>query len=70
MAHLFSLLPPVVWILLLLTLLFSVSYLYIKNKNLGKIAIGLFFIFAALGGWNLGQHFAETASQEKIEKRQ
>ena len=67
MAHLLSLLPPLVWILLFLTLLFSVSYLYIKNKNLGKVAIGLFFIFAVLSGWNVGQHFAENAMQEQLE---
>jgi 4-hydroxybenzoate polyprenyltransferase len=67
MTHLFSLLPPIAWILLFLILLFSVSYLYIKNKNLGKVVIGLFFIFAAFGGWNVGQHLAETTAQEQVQ---
>jgi len=61
MTHFFSLLPPIAWGLLFLVLMFSISYLYIKNKNVGKVAIGLFVIVAAFGGWNFGQHFAEAA---------
>ncbi|NQZ20689.1 MAG: hypothetical protein HRT53_01430 [Colwellia sp.] len=67
MTHLFSLLPPIAWGVLFLVLLFSVSYLYIKNKNVGKVAIGVFVIVAAFGGWNLSQHFAEAAKQEQVE---
>lgn len=64
MTHFFSLLPPIAWGLLFIVLLFSVSYLYTKNKNknIVKVAIGLFVIVAAFGGWNLGQHFAEAAA--------
>jgi len=67
MAHLFSLLSPMLWILIFLVLLFSVSYLYIKNKNLAKLAIGFFIILAVFSGWNAGHHFAETAAQEQVE---
>ena len=67
MTLLFSLLPPIAWILLFLILLFSVSYLYIKNKNLGKVALGLIVIIAAFGGWNVGQNFAETTAHKQAE---
>jgi hypothetical protein len=64
MTHLFSLLPPIAWGLLFLVLLFNVSYLYTKNKNIGKVAIGLFVIIVVFVGWNLGQYFAEAATYE------
>ncbi len=67
MTHLFSLLPAIAWGLLFLVLLFSVSYLYTKNKNIGKVSIGLFVIIAAFGGWNLGQHFAEAVTYKQVE---
>ena len=65
MTHFFSLLPPIAWILLFIILLFSVSYLYIKNKNLGKVALGLFVIIAAFGGWNVGQYFAKPTAHKQ-----
>jgi len=62
MAHLFSLIPPLLSILFFLVLLFSVSYLYTKNKNLGKIAIGMFFTLALIGGWSWGYKLATSVA--------
>ena len=67
MTFLLSLIPPLAWLLVFFVLLFSVSYLYIKNKNLGKIAIGLFFTLAVIGGWTWGYKFTETQAQVQVE---
>lgn len=66
MSHILSYIPPLAWLLIFFTLLFGVSYLYIKNKNLGKLAIGVFFTLALIGGWSLGEKFAQETKQEKI----
>ncbi len=67
MTPLLSHVPPLAWVLIFLVLLFSVSYLYIKNKNLGKIAIGVFFTIALIGGWSYGKKLAEETRQEQVE---
>ena len=66
MSHILSHVPPLAWLLIFVILLFSVSYLYVKNKNLGKLAIGVFFTLALIGGWTLGEKFAQEAKQVKV----
>lgn len=66
MAQLLSLMPPLAWILIFLVLLFSVSYLYVKNKNLIKMALGLFFTLALISGGTWGYKLIETTNQAKV----
>ena len=66
MTFLLSLLPPLAWLLVLFTLTFSVSYLYIKNKNFGKVAIGILFALALIGGASWGYHLAENQAQQLL----
>lgn len=66
MAYLLSHIPLLAWILIFLILLLSVSYLHVKNKNLGKIAIRVFFTLALIGGWSYGKISAEETKQAQV----
>jgi len=59
MTLLLSLMPPVAWILLFVALLLSVSYLYIHNKNWGKVVMSSLFILVLIGGWSWGYNLSK-----------
>lgn len=66
MSHLLVLVHPLVWLLVFLVLVLSVSYLYITNKNAGKIAIGLCLSIALIGGWSYGKILAQHTPTEQV----
>jgi hypothetical protein len=49
-----------------LALVSSVSYVYTKNINLKKLAVGIFFTLALVGGWSFEKHFAQEIKLEQV----
>ena len=66
MNHLLTLVPPLAWIVIFLALVSSVSYVYTKNINLKKLAVGIFFTLALVGGWSFEKHFAQEIKLEQV----
>ncbi len=66
MNHLLALVPPLAWIIIFLALVSSVSYVYTKNRNLKKLAVGIFFTLALVGGWSFGKHFVQETTLEQV----
>jgi hypothetical protein len=59
MVLLLSLMPTIAWMLLLLVLLISFSYLYVHHKNWGKVAMCSMLILILIGLTSWRYHTAE-----------
>lgn len=66
MRQLLSFLPPFSWVLLFFVLVCSVSYLYVNNKHIGKMAMAIFVALVLIGGWSYGMKAAQTSSNIQV----